>query len=169
MHKEESVELRHRLNPRIIFVSLYFICFAIYLFYGLQPAEAVHYNVTDSLYIPSINLNTDVTAVELEGSKLPTPDTIAGSFSMSPNKTLLIGHSTTVFADLKNIELGDEITFSGKTYKVIRLEFKQKSAVDMSKVLKSEELDTIIIMTCAGQLLDGGDATHRFMVTAEAI
>ena len=39
----------------------------------------------------------------------------------------------------------------------------------MTEILKREEKDTIVIMTCAGELLDGGDATHRFMVTAVAL
>ena len=160
------MELRRRLNPRIVFISLYFVCFAVYLFYGLQPAEAAPYNVFTTLSIPTISLNTDVTNVSLVDGKLDTPDTIVGSYAGGENKTFLFGHSSTVFRNLKDIELGDEIVYFDKEYDVVKLEFKEKSIIDMSEVLKSEKIDTIIIMTCAGILLDNGDATHRFMVTA---
>ena len=160
------MELRRRLNPRTIFISLYFVCFAIYLFIGLQPAEAVNYNISAKLEIPSIALNTDVTNLTLNGNKLDTPDTIVGSFSQSRNKTLLIGHSTTVFQHLKEVDLGDTIKYNEKNYTITKLEFKQKTLIDMSKVLESEDEETIVIMTCAGVLLDNGDATHRFIVTA---
>ena len=160
------MELRRRLNLRTIFISLYFVCFAIYLFIGLQPAEAVNYSISAKLEIPSIALNTDVTSLVLNGNKLDTPDTIAGSFSQSRNKTLLIGHSTTVFQHLKEVDLGDTIKYNEKNYTITKLEFKQKSLIDMSKVLENEDKETIVIMTCAGVLLDNGDATHRFMVTA---
>lgn len=163
------MELKHKLSPRIIFVSLYFLCFAAYIIYGLQPAEAAHYEIASQLAIPSISLETGVTKVEVNNGKLDTPDTIAGSYTRTENKTLLIGHSTTVFQDLNHVNLGDEITYDGKVYKVVKLEFKEKSRVDMTEILKREEKDTIVIMTCAGELLDGGDATHRFMVTAVAL
>ncbi len=163
------MELRRRLNPRIILIGLYFVCFVAYIVYGLQPAEAVQYDVDAKLSIPSISLDTDVAVVSLNDQKLETPDTIAGSFSGGVNKTLLIGHSTTVFTDLKNVELGDFVYYKDKTYKIIKLELKEKPSVDMSEVLKREDKDTIVIMTCAGKLLSGGDATHRFMVTAVAV
>ena len=160
------MELKRRLNPRVIFVSLYLIFFAAYIIYGLQPAEAVHYEITNRLSIPSISLETDVTQLEVKNGKLNTPDTIAGSFTKAQNKTLLIGHSTTVFQNLQQVDLGDEISYDGKKFRVIKLEYKEKSRVDMSEILKSEERETIVIMTCAGELYDSGDATHRFMITA---
>ena len=38
--------------------------------------------------------------------------------------------------------------------------------IDMDKLLKTSRQDTVVIMTCAGKLLDGGDATHRLIITA---
>ena len=43
----------------------------------------------------------------------------------------------------------------------------EKANVDMSKILASTEKQTLEIMTCIGDLLDGGDATHRLIITAE--
>ena len=42
----------------------------------------------------------------------------------------------------------------------------EKAAVDMSGILAKASRQTIVVMTCAGQDLGGGDATHRLLVTA---
>ena len=164
--KEESVELRRRLDPKKIFVGLYVILFVIYIIVGLRPAGAAEYTISAELSIPSIGLESNVTALELENYKLNTPDTIAGSYSQADNKTLLIGHSTTVFQDLDLVKLGDLINYNDKNYRVVRLDMRRKSQIDMNEILAGAERDTLMIMTCAGQLLDGGDATHRLVVTA---
>ena len=36
----------------------------------------------------------------------------------------------------------------------------------MDEVLAPTEQNTLVIMTCAGEDLGGGDATHRLIVTA---
>jgi len=160
------VELKRRLDPRAIFVGLYVLAFAIYIIVGLQPAEAANYAVSAELAIPDIGLNTDVTTLEFDGHQLNTPREIVGSYSRAENKTLLIGHSTTVFQDLDQIQLGNTINYDDKVYRVVAIDMVAKSEVKMSEILAPSEKDTIIIMTCAGQLLDDADATHRLMITA---
>ena len=160
------MELKKRLSFRKIFLVLYFAFFLAYLVVGLQPAEASEESYDESLSIPSISLETPVKRLELIDHELETPAKIAGSFSQHQNKTLLIGHSTTVFENLKDIQLGDDIYYNNKLYKVTSSEIFAKSDINMRKVLSKTEKDTLIIMTCAGELLEGGDATHRLIVEA---
>ena len=160
------MELKRRLDLRAIFIGLYVLAFAVYIIVGLQPAEAANYAVSAELAIPDIGLNTDVTTLEFDGHQLNTPREIVGSYSEAQNKTLLIGHSTTVFQNLNQVQLGDTINYDNKVYRVTAIDMVAKSEVKMSKILAPAEKDTIVIMTCAGQLLNGDDATHRLMVTA---
>lgn len=160
------MELKKRLDPRIVFVGLYVLAFLAYIIYGLQPVGAANYEVAAALEIPSIGLNADVTELELEDRKLPTPDTIVGSYTQTENKTLLIGHSTTVFQNLKSVKLDDVVNYNGKDYRVIEIDMMPKAKVNMGKILSKADRDTIVIMTCAGTMLDGGDATHRLIITA---
>ena len=161
------MELRKRLNPRIVFIVVYVVLFLAYIIYGLQPAEAAHsYEVATELKIPSIGLVVDVTKLDLVGNELKTPDTIAGSYTQAENKTLLIGHSTTAFSHLDGVKIGDELEYNGQEYKIVRATLAVKEVIDMDELLAPAEEDTLMIMTCAGTLLGGGDATHRLIVTA---
>lgn len=162
------MELKQRLNLRKVLIAGYFVALAIYLGFGLIPAGAARtYDVSAELDIPSIGLTTDVTALRLNSDNaLDTPDTIVGSYAQAENKTLLIGHSSTVFHDLKYVKIGDEIMYNNKSYQVTTLNLTVKPEIDMREVLAPAEEDTIIIMTCDGMALTNGDATHRFMVTA---
>lgn len=163
------MELKKHLNLRFVFVGLYLVAFLAFLIYGLQPAEAAEaYEIDGELLIPSIGLEADVTKLELEEGGLQTPSTIAGSYTRFDNKTLLIGHSTTVFTDLEDVKIGDEIKYNEKVYKVQRIDLLVKDKIDMDELLKASEKDTLVIMTCAGKLLDGGDATHRLIITASS-
>ena len=49
------------------------------------------------------------------------------------------------------------------------METFKKSDIKMSNVLKAEEKDTLVLMTCAGTPVGDKDATHRLIVTAQAI
>lgn len=160
------MELKRRLSPKTIFAGVYVVLLAIYIIVGLQPADAAQYEVAAELAIPAIGLETDVAELDLVNGELATPDTIAGSYAREENKTLLIGHSTTVFENLDAVRLGDEIVYDGKTYRVVAIDQVRKSEIRMSQVMAGAEKDTIIIMTCAGELLPGGDATHRLMIKA---
>lgn len=161
------MELKRHYDWKHVFIGLYVVAFLAYIVYGLQPAGAVQsYEINGNLSIPGIDLAADVADLHLTDGELKTPDTIVGSYSRSENKTLLIGHSTTVFQDLDQVKIGDVISYNGKEYKVNRLQYIIKEVIDMSELLAAEDEDTLVIMTCAGKLLDGGDATHRFIVTA---
>jgi len=134
----------------------------------LQPAEATEYDIYTQLEIPSIDLTSDVARLRLEGHELSTPEMIVGGYSQSSNKVLLIGHSTTVFQNLENVAIGDRLTYGEKGYIVESAEVFAKSQINMGKLLAAEKVDTVVIMTCAGESLAGGDATHRLIVTATA-
>ena len=161
------MELKKRFNSKCIFIGLYFVAFLAYIIYGLQPVEAAQsYEIADQLEIPSIALDTDVAKLQLEADGLHTPDKIVGSYTKNDNKTLLIGHSTTVFRDLDKVDLDATIIYSGQKYRVTAIDMEQKDKIDMSKLLQETDRDTLVIMTCAGKLLEKGDATHRLIITA---
>ena len=157
---------RRRFNFRKIAGMAYIVAFLTYCIIGLQPAGAHEYEISGSLNIPSINLVSDVTTLKLEDHKLATPETIVGSYSRYDSKIFLIGHSTTVFKNLDQIRTGDTIYYNSKEYTVIGTKTLKKENIDMDEILGRESSNTLIIMTCAGKILDGGDATHRFIVTA---
>ena len=162
------MELKKRLSLRTVLIGLYVVVSGAYVIWGLQPAEAAQsYEISAELNIPSISLTSDVTTLKIEDHELKTPDAIVGSFSKAKNKTLLIGHSATVFQNLNNVKIGDEINYDNGIYVVKNIKVLEKADVDMSKILASTEKQTLEIMTCTGDLLDGGDATHRLIITAE--
>lgn len=160
------MELKRRLDLRICLTVIYVLVAAVYLFVGLQPANAEGYEISSRVVIPEAGLSADVTRLELANNALPTPDFIAGSFSRAKNKTLLIGHSTTAFSELWRADIGDEIIYDGRKYEVKLIEVYEKSGVNMNEILEPEDVDTVVLMTCEGELLPGGDATHRLVVTA---
>ncbi len=163
------MELRRRLSPKYIFVALYFVCFVLFLVIGLRPtfvALATDYDLTGKVLIPSIGLTSDVARLSLTNGKLDTPDTIVGSYQKNPHKIFLFGHSSTVFNDLHLVQLGEQILYNGATYQISNIVIVEKSEIKMNKLLQETPRDTLVIMTCAGELLEGGDATHRLLVTA---
>lgn len=121
---------------------------------------------TGSLTIPAIGLEAPVAKVSLDGKTLTAPEQIAGSFSQHQGKTLLIGHSSTIFSTLHQVQLGDKLTYNDHVYTVSSIETKLKSDIDMADVLKSESKDTVILMTCSGEPLGGQDYSHRLIITA---
>ena len=163
------MELKKHFNFRRLFVTLYSLFFVVYVIIGLQPAEAVNYNVSAKLVIPSIGFESDVTELSLVDNKLDTPDTIVGSYSEHHNKTLLIGHESTVFYDLDEVKIGDVINYDGLNYAIVKARLAIKDSIDMEEILEPAENDTVVIMTCAGADLGNGDATHRLIITAEAL
>ncbi|MBR3131956.1 sortase [Candidatus Saccharibacteria bacterium] len=160
------MKLGRRIEPRYLFIGLYVFAFLVYIIYGLTPVKAADYEISTDLNIPSINLNSSVTTLRLENNKLNTPDTIVGRFQNHKNKTLLIGHSTTIFTDLNQIELGAEIFYDETNYKVTKIETLEKSDIRMEEILAESNQETIVLMTCAGELLEHGDATHRLIIEA---
>lgn len=134
-----------------------------------EPAEAKEYQISGNLSIPSIGLNSDVTNLTLENGELSTPTSIVGSFSRHKNSTLLIGHSNTVFSGLKNIRIGDIINYNDKPYRIYKSQITEKSNISMKELLSENETDTIILMTCFGEMYADGDASHRLIIFASSI
>ena len=163
------MELKKHLDPRQIFVGLYALAFLVYVIFGLQPVEASSYESAGELLLPSIGLVSDVAKLELEGGELKTPDKIVGSYTKSANKTLLIGHSSTVFMELDGVQLDDEIFYGNNVYKVAEAKVLAKSDINMHRLLAKADQKTLVLMTCAGENLGDGDATHRLIVTAYAV
>ena len=157
---------RRRFDFRKIVTLFYVAAFATYLILGIQPAEATHYEISGNLNISSIGLNSDVTTLELKDHRLNTPDTIVGSYTKYDSKIFLIGHSSTVFKNLNQVKIGNTIEYNGKTYRITDTKTLAKSEIDMNALLAPETRNTLVIMTCAGEILENQDATHRFIVTA---
>ena len=157
------------LDFRKIVLTVYFVSFAVFLLVGLTPAGAINYNVSGRLLIPSISLDVDVTKIEIEDGRLNTPDLIVGSYDSAPNKTFLVGHASAVFQNLKNVQVGDEIEYGEDKYVVKNTTVLEKSEIRMRKLLKAADVKTLVIMTCSGENLGGGDATHRLILTAEVV
>lgn len=163
------MELKKHLDLRRVFVGLYALGFLIYVLFGLQPAEASSYEVTSKLLIPDIDLVADVTSLDLENGELKTPDEIVGSYTKSINKTLMVGHSSTVFEDLAEVQNGDDIFYGRDTYKIVDVQIVEKSTINMHRLMAGTRQKTLVLMTCAGEELGAGDATHRLIVTAYAV
>lgn len=145
----------------------YMVAIPAFIIVGLQPAEAIDASGLPTLSIPMVSIETPVTQSRLDGKQLYVPDRIAAVYSEDPSKLLLMGHSSTVFQDLKKIELGDEIYYNGNTYEVKDIVTKAKATISMKEILAPAEQETVIIMTCAGEPLGANDYTHRLIVTAE--
>ncbi|MBQ6149687.1 class F sortase [Candidatus Saccharibacteria bacterium] len=140
--------------------------FLAYAAFSFVPADGTAYTIDGGLIIPSIGLTSGVTKLELHDHKLDTPDSIVGSYSQNINKTFLIGHSSTIFKNLYQVKIGETITYNNTDYTITSMEIFKKSDIDMKDVLKAEEKDTLVIMTCAGEVMNETDATHRLIVTA---
>lgn len=157
------------LDLRVICTVIYVGALLVWLAVGLTPAWATDYEVSTDMQIPAIGLDTDVTTVRPSGFELPTPETIVGRYAPRRNKTLLFGHSTTVFVGLAQVALGDEVIYDETRYEVRQIETLAKEEISMGRVLAEAEVETIVLMTCAGEDLGGGDATHRLIVTATVV
>lgn len=138
-----------------------------FIIIGLQPAGAADTTNLPQLSIPSISLTTPVEQSQLVNRELTVPDRNAAFYSEDPSKILLIGHSATVFSNLKNLQIGDEITYNKDLYHVTNIEQKNKHIINMKDILTPVSKQTIILMTCAGEPLGNNDYTHRLIITAE--
>lgn len=161
------MELKRGLDFKKFYIIFSVSFLFVYLVIGLQPAaDAKLLPVYTNINIPSIKLESDVTELKLEGPGLSTPDYIVGSFSKEKNKTLLIGHSSTVFKNLFFVKMNDVILFNGKSYIVNEIKIDAKDDIDMDSLLSEEEIDSLVLMTCAGDSLGSGDYTHRLIIKA---
>ncbi len=157
-------------SPRAIFVSVYAVFLAVYIIVGLQPVSATSTTqIINTLSIPSIDLETNVTKLTLKDKELQIPDDIVGEFHTSKKNHLLLGHSTTIFKNLENLDVGDTIYYGDNRYIVSTEEIKDKDQVNMKELLKNTGAEKITLMTCAGELLENQDATRRLIITAEKV
>ena len=159
------MKLRWTFDYRAVMAT---ICAAVFTFCMLkyfEPVEAIQYESSGNLSIPSIDLNSDVVKLSLEDGKLNTPRIVVGSYSRHKNTTLLIGHASSVFSKLSNVKIGDEIDYQDSTYNIYKTQVIEKSAISMKELLSKNERETIILMTCYGQMY-GDDASHRLIIFA---
>ncbi len=159
------MELKHKFNFKIFFTIAYILTAICYLIYGFMPATASSYEISAEIIIPSANIVSSVTNIELENHTLPTPDSIVGAYSKNKNKTLLIAHSSTAFKNLDSAKVGDTFYYNDEFYKIISREIIPKSEVVMSEILAPATKETIVLMTCAGEI-NGADASHRLILTS---
>ena len=145
---------------------VFFAILAVYIFIGLTPAKAVEMEAATDIKIPEIGLSADVTLLTMEHGMLKTPDKIVGSYSRAKNKTFLVGHSFGVFENLDKLNVGDEIYYDLVNYKITNIEILEKSDISMDALLAPADVDTIVLMTCAGEVFSDGDASHRLVITA---
>lgn len=162
-----------RLNPcwsiraiKVFLAGFFLIMIPVFFYLGCQTTNYTEALSYDTLTIDGINLDTPVAPLQLEDHQLIAPAKIAGSYSQNPNRTLIIGHSSSVFRQLSDINLGTTLTYANQTYTVTQIETLPKAEISMQSILATSETKTIIIMTCAGEPLPHQDATHRLIVTA---
>ena len=147
---------------------IFAILLPIYLFIGFQPASSLDLTRYPTLEIPQISLTTPVQPLSLTSDhELIAPAELAGSYSQTPSTTLLIGHSSTVFASLSQLALNTPLTYNHQTYRITSITTLAKADINMSQLLAPSDRPTLILMTCAGDPLPNQDATHRLIVTAE--
>lgn len=166
--------VKNRFNPfnssakfaKLFLTFAYLLIVPIYIIVGLQPAIAADPASDQALIIPSLNLRSPVQKLTRVGNTLPTPNYLPGSYREQPNKTLLIGHSTTIFQNLHQLQTGAQITFADQTYRVTRIVTTPKQLISMLSILAAAKRPTLILMTCAGDPLGHQDYTHRLIITA---
>ena len=151
-----------------MFGVLYFALIAGFTAYDFMPKTA-DASSEERLFIPSIGLIARVKDIERSGNQLIAPDEIAGAYQPTIHKTVIIGHSSTVFKDLKNINSDETFTFDKKSFKIKDRKIIEKSVVDMAKVVEETEINTVILMTCYGEPIGPQDYSHRLIITAEEV
>lgn len=151
---------------KVLSAAFFMIMLPIYLFIGLQPTPLVDAASYPALEIPSINLKTPVTSVELVDRQLSVPATIAGIYQPFNNKLFIIGHSSTVFKNLSHLQTNQSFIYDGEQYLITDRIILEKTSINMGELLSDTPRKTVIIMTCAGDPLPNQDATHRLIITA---
>ena len=122
-----------------------------------------------ALYIPDINFGATVTSTYEDASRnICVPESnLAGALTRRyfgtafENKTLIVGHASGVFAPLFSVRMGHTIVYLGKTYTVVNISRQVVTEVNMRQIIKDEDLDTIVLMTCAGF-----NSAERLIITA---
>jgi LPXTG-site transpeptidase (sortase) family protein len=168
MKREGSKLKMPRAKFRIFAALLYILIIAGFITYVFTPKTA-DASSEERLFIPKIGLIARVKNIDRQGSKLIAPDAIAGAYQPTNHKTVIIGHSSTIFKDLKNLSGNETFTFDSKKYKIIRREIVEKKFVDMAEIVAETQKNTVVLMTCYGESLGGQDYSHRLIITAEEV
>ncbi|MBQ9029542.1 class F sortase [Candidatus Saccharibacteria bacterium] len=170
--------LRTHFTRKRIIVSLfafYAVAIPAYLYIGFQPSDssaayAEEVKVaTGVLEIPGISLRSPMSDVELDGRVLTAPNYIVGRYKAHDNKVLVMGHSSTVFQNLKNVVVGDKLLYDGVEYELVSKEVKAKAEISMREILKDEAKPTLVLMTCSGEHISGQDYSHRLIIYAKKV
>lgn len=166
--KREGIKFKLPRAKKISIIAgfLYFAVIAGFTAYVFMPKIA-DASSEERLFIPSIGLIARVKNIEKTGNQLVAPDTIAGAYQPTNHKTVIIGHSTTIFKDLKDLKEENTFKFDNKTYKIKTREIIKKSLVDMEEITSETKNNTVVLMTCYGDSLGGQDYSHRLIITAE--
>ncbi len=150
----------------LVFISIYFIAITALTFYLFIP-KSVDASSDERLFIPAIGLISRVKNISRTNNSLEVPDYDAGAYLPSSRKTVLIGHSSTVFKNLHQLRLQDELTFDSVNYQIKKIEILDKQTVDMQRIVADTSHKTLILMTCYGDPLGHQDYSHRLIITAE--
>jgi hypothetical protein len=131
----------------------------------------------NSIYIPSINLNSKYVIAEFKQSSVDNNDIVC-VYKKCGNNPLIVGHAAKSLGKIKNIKVGDYIYFTHDgitdTYKVTHSEFGLEvddntniKGIKTGKIcLYNANVPTIHMFTCAYHPQYGN---HRWMVIAEKI
>lgn len=150
-----------------IFISFYcFILLGIFYF-GIQP-HSVEANSNLILEAPTINLRSPIKILSINDDyTLTSPERIAGLYQASENNTFIIGHSSTIFGSLQDLQIGDSLKLDNRNYKITSLYVQNKSSISMSKVLEPKAVPTLTLMTCHGEKIADNDYTERLIISAQ--
>lgn len=163
----------HKLNPflwskhtvKLVPWVIILTTVAIYGAIGLNFVDAEELGKS-RLQIPKIGLSTAVRDLEPKDNQLPTPNYIAGAYSKFSSKKLLIGHSSTVFTRLSELQIGDQFIFDDKIYQIEKRAILKKQDISMQKILAPESNEKVVLMTCFGKQIDEQDYEERLIFTA---
>lgn len=137
-------------------------------FLGLSAFAVVGEVISGELRIDEIGLGADVASVEIVEGELATPERLVGAYRRE-EVVFLYGHSTGVFRELSRVEVGDEVVYVDEgmetRYVVDGIEVMARDRVGMGQLL-SGEAGELVLMTCAGDLLEDGDYSERLIVYA---
>lgn len=154
---------------RHLLVGIYLFLIGIIGYLGIQP-HTVEANSNLILEAPKIGLKSEVKILALnEDYTLTAPDRIAGLYYASENNTFIIGHSSTVFGNLQDLKINDQIKLDNHTYQIVSLYSQSKSSISMSKILEPKLVPTLTLMTCHGEKIADQDYAERLIISATII
>ena len=182
MHEEAELSIHHSfwyfVSPThwtthslcVAFITFFLITIPAYFIIGFLPARATAISRAtdvsgDYLTIEDISLHEPVIDVELVDGHLATPDYEIGRYISTSGATFLFAHSITAFSHLHELTDDGHILYGDHTYRITDISTERVEGISMPDLLASSE-DTLILMTCAGDLR-AGDYTHRLIITAE--